>query len=160
MSTHYLLGALVLARYSSHTKKTKISGIPHSMGARNKGQQTHRKERSTVHSKLYHLDGSLISGLDGRVGRERDLREADGARVRVLAGPQDLEGRNHGKTHVPRPAVGPVGAEAHVDVKEGRGVALEPARLEGDGAACCGPVCAVRCCWVATAYVSGKIVSL
>jgi hypothetical protein len=30
-------------------------------------------------------------------------------------------------------------------------VALEPARLEGDRAACRGPVCAVCCCWVATA---------
>lgn len=31
-------------------------------------------------------------------------------------------------------------------------MALEPAWLEGDGAACCGPVGAVCCCWVAAAW--------
>ena len=114
-------------------------------------EQTHRKERSTVHSKLDNLNGSVIPGLDGRVCGQGDLREADGARVGVLAGAQDLEGRHHGKTHVPGPIVGAIGTKAHVDVEEGRGVALEPAGLEGDRAACCGPVCAVCCCWVAAA---------
>lgn len=105
-----------------------------------------------MHSKLNNLNSSIIARLNSRVGGQRDLRKADGARVRVLAGPEDLEGRHHGEAHVPGPIVGPVGAEAHVDVEEGRGVALEPARLEGEGAACRGPVCAVCCCWVATAW--------
>lgn len=115
--------------------------------------KTHGEQRRAMHSKLNNLNGSIITRLNGRVGRERDLRQADGSRVGVLAGPQDLEGRNHGEAHVPGPVVGAVGAEAHVDVEEGRGVALEPARLEGEGAARRGPVCAVCCCWVATACV-------
>lgn len=105
-----------------------------------------------MHGQLHDLDGGVIARLDGHVGGQGHLREADRARVGVLGGPQDLEGRDHGEAHVPGPAVGPVGAEAHVDIQESRGVALEPARLEGDGAACRGPVGAVCCCWVAAAW--------
>lgn len=114
--------------------------------------ETHGEQRRAVHGELDDLDGGVIARLDGRVGGERDLGQADGARVGVLAGAQDLEGRHHGEAHVPGAVVWPVGAEAHVDVEEGRGVALEPAWLEGECAARRGPVCAVCCCWVATAW--------
>lgn len=113
--------------------------------------ETYGEERCAVHGELDHLDGGVVAGLDGRVARQRHLGQADGARVGVLAGAENLEGRHHGEAHVLGTAAGAVGAEAHVDVEEGRGVALEPAWLEGDGAACCGPVSPVCCCWVATA---------
>lgn len=101
---------------------------------------TYVVERGAVHGQLDDLDGGQVAGLDGDVGRQGHLREADGARVGVRAGAEDLEGRYHGEAHVLGPAVGPVGAKAHVDVNERRRVALEPARLEGDGAALCRPV--------------------
>ncbi|KAL2289250.1 hypothetical protein FJTKL_02267 [Diaporthe vaccinii] len=101
------------------------------------GTRTHRKQRRAVHGQLNDLDGGVVAGLDGGVGGEGHLGQADG--------------RDHGEAHVPGAVVGAVGAEAHVDVEEGRGVALEPARLEGEGAARRGPVCAVCCRWVATA---------
>lgn len=113
-----------------------------------------------MHGKLNNLDGGVVAGRDGGVGRQGHLWQAHRARVGVLAGPQDLEGRDHGEAHVPGAIVGTVGAEAHVNVEEGGGVALEPARLEGDGAACCGPVCAVCCCWVAAACGGRWYVSL
>lgn len=43
-------------------------------------------------------------------------------------------------------------AETHVDVEEGEGVAGEPARLDGDGAAFEGPFCAVGGCGHAAAW--------
>lgn len=121
---------------------------------------TYRKQRRAVHGKLNNLDGGVVAGRDGGVGRQRDLGQAHRARVGVLGWAEDLEGRDHGEAHVPGAIVGTVGAEAHVDVEEGCGVALEPARLEGDGAACRGPVCAVCCCWVAAACGGRWYVSL
>lgn len=113
-----------------------------------------------MHGELNDLDGGVVPRLDGGVCGERHLGQADGARVGVLAGPEDLEGRDHGEAHVPGAIVRAVGAEAHVDVEEGGGVALEPARLEGEGAARRGPVGAVCCRWVAAACGGDGYVSL
>lgn len=96
-----------------------------------------------MHSKLDNLDRSVIAGLDGGVCREGHLREADGARIRVLAGAKDLEDGNHGEGHVDGTAVGPVAAEAHVGIHHCLGVALEPAWLEGEGTTRRGPVSAI-----------------
>lgn len=120
-------------------------------------KKTHRKQRRAVHGELDDLDGGVVPRLHGGVGRQGDLGQADRPRVGVLGRPQDLEGRDHGEAHVPGPVVGPVGAEAHVDVEEGRGVALEPARLEGEGAARRGPVGAVCRRRVAAACVGDTL---
>lgn len=123
MSTHFL--GLV-------SKRTLLGG--------GEGGGTYGKERGAVDGELDDLDGGVVAGLDGRVDGQGHLREADGARVGVLAGAEDLEDGDHGEGHVDGTAVGAVGAEAHVDVHEGCRVALEPARLPGEGAACCRPV--------------------
>lgn len=60
--------------------------------------------------------------------------------------------RNHGVRHVGRD-----GAEAHVDIKEGRRVADVPARFEGDGTAGDGPKGAVCRSWHAAACRSSTI---
>lgn len=104
-----------------------------------------------MHGNLNDLDGGVVARLDGGVAGQRHLGQADGARVGVLGWAQDLEGADHGVAHVLGPAAGAVGAEAQVHVDEGRGVALEPAGLEGDGAAGRGPVGAVCRRGVATA---------
>lgn len=91
------------------------------------------------------LDGGVVADLDVHVGRQRDLRQAHGAGEGVLGGADDLEGGNHGEAHVGGTVVGAFSAETHVDVDEGSRVALEPAWLEGDRAACYGPEGAVRC---------------
>ena len=87
-----------------------------------------------MHRRLDDLNGCLVAGLNGGVGREGHLRQTDGAWVGVPGGADDLEGRHHVEGHVERDL-----AEAHVDVEEGGGVALEPAGLDGDGAAADGP---------------------
>lgn len=92
---------------------------------------------------LDYLDGGQITGFDARVCGQRYLRQANGARVRVVRRALDGEGVNHGVGHVFGAVVRPVGAEAEVDVDDGRGMASEPAWLEGEGAARGGPVCAV-----------------
>ena len=85
-----------------------------------------------------HLDGSVVADFDGRVDGEGHLREAECARVGVLGRADELDAVEHGVGHVRGH-----GAETHVDVDVGGGVALEPARLEGDGAAFYGPFGAV-----------------
>lgn len=127
----------------STSSKEGVGGVP-------QRPETHREQSRAVHGDLDDLDGGVVAGLDGGVGRQRHLGQAHGARVGVLGRAQDLEGADHGEAHVRGPAVRAVGAEAQVHVHEGRGVALEPARLEGDGAAGRGPVGPVRCRWVAT----------
>lgn len=112
--------------------------------------ETNRVQRGAVQGQLDDLDGCVVASLDGGVDREGHLGQADGARVGVARGADDLEGVDHGVAHVGRAVeagseLGPFVAEAHVDVDEGRRVALEPAWLEGDGAACCRPEGAVCC---------------
>lgn len=106
-------------------------------------KHAYRVEGSTVNGVLDHLDGGVVARLDGDVGRHGQLGNADGARVGVAAGAEDLEGRVEGLGHVVGTVVRAVCPETDVDVNVGRGVALEPAGLEGDGAASRGPVGAV-----------------
>jgi hypothetical protein len=96
-----------------------------------------------MQGQLDKLDRRVVAGLDAGAGGQGDLRQADGARVGVLAGSDDLEGRYHRIRHVGRAVVGPVCSEAEIYIHEGRGMALEPAWLESDGATCRGPECAV-----------------
>lgn len=88
---------------------------------------------------FHDLDRRIVAGLDTCVGGQRDFGKADGTRVGVGVGSDNLEGRDHGEAHVRGPAAGTVGAVAQVDIHEGRLVALKPSRLQCDGAACCWP---------------------
>lgn len=103
-------------------------------------KRTYRKQRGSMLCNLHHLNRSIVPSLDAGICGKRHLRQTDCSRVRVRAGPDDLEGRDHGVAHVRRSTVGAIGAVAEVDVHEGGLVALEPAGLDGDGTACCGPV--------------------
>lgn len=113
---------------------------------KNARDQTYRKQRSSVKSQLDNLDGSIVASLDGRICWQWDLRQAERARVRVLAGTDDLEGGNHGEAHVLWAAAGSICSEAQVHVQEGGRVALEPAWLKSNGTTCCWPVRPVRRC--------------
>ena len=93
-----------------------------------------------MHRQLHQLNSRIIPFLKLEPRGHRHLREAERSRIRVLPRADDLEGRDHGETHVLGSAVGAVGADAQVDVDKRCRVALEPAWLEGNGAACCGPV--------------------
>ena len=90
----------------------------------------YRVQRCPVKGRLHRLDGCVVPNLDGHVRGQRHLGQADGARVGVLAGADDLEDGHHGEGHVGRAVVGSVGAEAQVHVEEGCRVALEPAGLQ------------------------------
>lgn len=96
--------------------------------------------------RLDDLNGGQVARVDIGTDGERYLGEADGSRIGIVGGAEDLEGLDHGVGHVGRAAVGGVGAEAEINLHKGRQVAAEPAWLEGDGAAADGPVCAVLCC--------------
>lgn len=91
-----------------------------------------------MHRGLNYLN-RRIRAQDGRIiRRQRHLRQTNRARVGLLGGPGDLEDGDHGQGEVLRH-----GAFAQVDVHVGGGVALEPAGLQGDGAAGDGPERAV-----------------
>lgn len=79
------------------------------------------------------LDGGVVAGLDGGVGWERHLWEAEASWVGVLGGADDLEDGHHGEGHVGGAAGRAVGAESEVYVEEGGGVALEPTWWMGEG---------------------------
>lgn len=83
-----------------------------------------------MNSRLDDLDRCLVARLDRRICRQGHLWQTECARVRVPAGTQHLESRQHVEGHVKG-----LLAEAHVDVEEGGGVPVEPAGLNGDGAA-------------------------
>lgn len=91
-------------------------------------------------SMLDDLNSREITRLDIGVFGQGHLREADGAGIGAVGGAEDLDGRQHGVRHILGAVVGAIGAEAKVDENEGGLVATEPARLEGDSAACRGPV--------------------
>jgi len=80
---------------------------------------SYRVERSTVNGQLDDLDGGFVARLNGRVGRQRNLWQTDGAGIRVLMRPKNLERRDHWEGHVLRTAMRAVGAKAHVDIDEG-----------------------------------------
>lgn len=90
------------------------------------------------------LDGRLVADRDVGVLGQGHLGEADGAGVRPVAGPEELDDGDHLVGHVDGPVVGAVGAVANIDLDVCPLVAAEPAGLEGDGAAGCWPVRAVR----------------
>jgi hypothetical protein len=91
-----------------------------------------------VHRRLNNLDRRLVAHVHRRVRRQRHLRQAERARVRIPRRPDDLEGGHHVEGHVEGGL-----AEAQVDVDEGACVALEPAGLDCYGAAFQGPFGAV-----------------
>lgn len=98
-----------------------------------------------MNGQLDHLDRRVIASLDDRVGRQWNLRQTHCAGIGVFAGTEDLERRHNGQAHVQGTAVRPIGSEAHVDVKKGCGVALEPSWLECERTACRRPICPVLC---------------
>lgn len=98
-------------------------------------------------SGLDDLDGSVVAYVDADVGREWDLGKAKGPWVWGDGWTGDLEGRNHGQTHVERCC-----AQAQVEVDEGRLVAGEPAGLEGDRTALEGPLCSVGAGYCSAAW--------
>lgn len=92
-----------------------------------------------MNSHLHNLNRRIIPHIHRRIRWKRHLRETKRSRVWILRGSNDLEDGHHGERHVGWSLVGTGGAEAEVYVEECCGVALEPAGLECDGAACCGP---------------------
>jgi len=96
-------------------------------------------QRGAVDRGLNDLDCGVVAHVDRQVGWYGDLWQADRARVGLGRGANDLEGRNHDVRHVRWNC-----SQAQVHVDEGRGVALEPAWLDGDGAAADGPFGAIR----------------
>lgn len=101
------------------------------------------------------LNSRIVALLDSHVGGQRNLRHTDAqARVCVVGGTDNLEHGLHDERVVARS-----GAKAQVDIDQGLLVALEPARLKGNGAAVDGPVCAVevRIPRSATTYRSGSV---
>ena len=100
---------------------------------------TYAVQRGAVLGDHDDLEGRVVADIHMRIGRQRDLGQADAlVRVRVVAGPEEADGPEDGVGHVGR-----VVAEAHVDVEEALGVALEPAGLEADAATGEGPLGAV-----------------
>lgn len=101
-----------------------------------------------MHRRLHNLNRSIIPHIHRRIRREGNLRQTKRSRIRSLAWPSDLEHWHHGERHVWGTAergiiFRTIVAESEVDVEEGGGVALEPAGLDGDGAAGYRPVGAV-----------------
>ena len=88
--------------------------------------------------RLDDLDRRVVADLDRRINGEGDLRETECSWIRVLGRADELDAVEHRIRHV-----GWDGAEPEIDVDVGGGVALEPAGLEGDGAAFDGPFRAV-----------------
>lgn len=92
--------------------------------------------------RLNDLNSRQITHVHRQTSRQRNLRKTECARVRVRGGSDNLEGRDHWVAHVWWH-----GTETEVEVEEGCGVTLEPAWLNGDGAALGRPFCAVGGGW-------------
>lgn len=92
---------------------------------------TYREQRSAVSCDLDDLNRRIVTWIHGPVCWQWDLRQADSARVRAVGRAQNLERRHHRVGHVQRATVRPIGADAEVDVKKCRLMALEPAGLKG-----------------------------
>ena len=112
-------------------------------------------QRSPMLRRLNNLNRRILPHNRRIINRQRYLRDADTAIIRYVVGPHDAKDGLHGQGVV----VGH-GADAEVDVEEGVGVALEPARLEADGAAADGPFGAVGGHGHSAACVGGGFVSL
>ena len=89
---------------------------------------------------FHNLNRRFVPRLYPKVCRHLDIGKTHRSRVGPVGGTEELPRGDERVVKVHRPAVGPVSVEPDVDVKEGRGMAGEPARLPGEGAACCGPV--------------------
>jgi hypothetical protein len=113
---------------------------------------TNRIKRTSMNSRLDDLNRRIITHIHRRIHRQRHLRQAERAWIRILAWPDNLEDWNHGERHVGWSTVWAVGAESQVHVEEGCGVALEPTGLEGDCSAAYGPFCSVCGCWHAATW--------
>ena len=120
---------------------------------------TYSKQRRPVRRQLHNLDRRLVPRLDPQVRRHLDFGEAHRPREGRVRRPQELPRGSESGVPVQGPAVGPVGVEPDVDVQEGRGVAREPARLEGESAACRGPVGSIIAEGEAAAYRSAVNIS-
>jgi hypothetical protein len=96
-----------------------------------------------VNGELNELNRCIVAHLQIGASWQRNLWQAHGARIGVLVGTKDLEWRYEGVAHVRWTTIPSLIPKAHVDVKEGRCVALEPAWLKGNGAAADGPKCPV-----------------
>lgn len=88
-----------------------------------------------MNRRLHHLDRRIVSHIHRRIRGQRHLWQTKGSRVGILARADDLHDGGHGERHVLRTIVGTIGAKTEIDVEEGRGVALKPTGLHGDGAA-------------------------
>lgn len=106
---------------------------------------TYREQSSAVGCDLDNLKCRVVSRIHCPIRGKWDLRQADRARVRAVGRAQDLERRHQRVGHVYRATVRPISADADVDVKKCRLMALEPARLKGYCAARCRPVCSILC---------------
>jgi hypothetical protein len=91
---------------------------------------------------LDNLNCRIIPNVVCDVGWQRNLRQAESTRVHHIAGSGKLENGNH-RVRV----VGRSGAEPDVDVYECRLMAVEPPRLEGDGAPCYRPFGSILWHW-------------
>lgn len=86
------------------------------------------------------LNGDIVADIESLVHRQRDLRQAESARIRVPRWSGDLKGWDHGVGGVEDLGwVEFVPKDSHIDVEEGGGMALEPAGLYGDCTAFDGP---------------------
>lgn len=158
ISTHYQIGP---SQHAYHILSRALQPKPNiqiSVPIQVKLSDTHIKKTRPVYRRLHNLNRSIIPHIHRRISRQRHLRQTKGTRVRILRWTNDLEDGKHGEGHVWGLADGrfgehgrftcggvvcAFGAETHVYVEEGRGVALEPARLECYGSAVYGPFCAV-----------------
>ena len=99
---------------------------------------THIVQSRAVFSRLDDLNSRLVAHLDVNALRNWNLRQADRARIRVVRGTDNLERWYDRVAHV----FGDF-AESHIDVHQSRGVTLEPAWLDSNGATANGPVSAI-----------------
>ena len=120
------------------------------MNAYSLEQFTYVVQRRTMLRQLNHLYRRIGADPGRIVGGQRHLRETEVAVVLLIAGTGDLEDCLHGQG-----VAGRDGVIAKIDVKEGGGMAGEPAWLNADGAAGNGPEGSICRHWHASACDGG-----
>jgi hypothetical protein len=90
--------------------------------------------------KFYDLDSRVVAGLNTQGPGHNDVFHANSARVRPVGRTEELPRLHERSGVVQGTTIGAVGVDADVDVEKGRSMTREPAGLEGDCAACRGPV--------------------
>lgn len=108
---------------------------------------TYIVQRGAVFRRLHHLDRREITNFGTDVGRQRDLGQTEGTGVGVVGRTRNLEWWHDGVAHVEGNL-----AESHIDIDQGRQVALEPAGLDSDSATGDGPLGAVASARHTTAW--------